>query len=94
MANALTAVVDRAQDAESAPAGTTAPDAPAAQLVVTQRLAEAMRSPLADTLDRWSVNGTVPERPTAAEFQRPTPGAGSRFHPGVVPTCVDVFGTG
>jgi HD-GYP domain-containing protein (c-di-GMP phosphodiesterase class II) len=49
---------------------------------------------VADALDRWSVNGAAPERPTAAAIQRVTDGAGSRFDPAVVQACVEVFGTG
>jgi hypothetical protein len=158
--NAQTAVLDRTGETESAPAGTTAPDAPAAQLVVTQWRSEAVRPRLAavagldfddagrsweaalivvssrtsagasttvvsdtraanacpidspagldgmpiplaagiiavdDALDPRSVNGTVPERPTAAAIQTVMDGAGSRFDPGLVQTCIDVFGSG
>lgn len=47
MANAQTAVLDRAEETESAQADTMALDAPATQLVVTQWLSEAARTRLA-----------------------------------------------
>lgn len=49
---------------------------------------------VADALDRWSVNGTALERPTAAAIQRVVDGAGSLFDPAVVEACVAVLGTG
>ena len=47
---------------------------------------------VADALDRWSVNGTAPERPTAAAVQKVIDGSGTLFDPAVVQACVGVFG--
>ena len=46
----------------------------------------------ADALDRWSVNGVAPERPTAAAIQKLQDGAGTLFDPRVVEAGVNVFG--
>jgi HD-GYP domain-containing protein (c-di-GMP phosphodiesterase class II) len=46
----------------------------------------------ADALDRWSVNGSAPERPGSAAVEKLREGSGTWFDPAVVEACVDVFG--
>ncbi len=48
---------------------------------------------VADALDRWSVNGTVPDRPTASAVQKVTEGSETLFDPTVVTACVKAFGS-
>ena len=48
---------------------------------------------VADALDRWSVNGSVPNRPTAAAVQRVTEGSETLFDPAVVEACVKTLGS-
>lgn len=48
---------------------------------------------VADALDRWSVNGSAPDRPTPEALQKVNDGAESLFDPAVVEACNDVFET-
>ncbi len=48
---------------------------------------------VADALDRWSVNGSAPDRPTPEALQRVNEGSETLFDPAVVEACNDVFET-
>jgi HD-GYP domain-containing protein (c-di-GMP phosphodiesterase class II) len=46
---------------------------------------------VADALDRWSVNGTAPDRPTAAAVQKVVEASGAMFDPSVAEIVAKVF---
>lgn len=46
---------------------------------------------VADALDRWSVNGSAPDRPTPEALQKVKDGSETLFDPAVVEACSDVF---
>ena len=48
---------------------------------------------VADALDRWSVNGSAPDRPTPEALQKVNDAAETMFDPAVVEACNDVFET-
>jgi putative nucleotidyltransferase with HDIG domain len=48
---------------------------------------------VADALDRWSVNGSAPDRPTPEALQKVNAGSETLFDPAVVEACNDAFET-